>query len=635
MADETAQDAPEKSKKRVRDVSKTLENANTELRRATASYNKQFNNYDKNIKSLQKNLIANAFNILKLSNVGQLDAMARHGADIASNYAAEHEKELSHKIESKLNAHFKTHRLGIFKKSGGILDRALTRHENTKQFIKDSRMVGSDIDSTGKKMSDSQLKKKYQESIKLQKQVYKSQQAYDRVVSRLGDDLSKLSPEFKQLNSAVVKLKETDFRFVTSDELAMAKNATPHESLLEKEKNRVDTATSKIEKLTGAGIATVNPTVNPTLDKLKKPTASDSVGKNDVKKESVVDAINDSSKARDLLLSGILDSLEHVHGEKKSDAKKSDTKSKLFGFGIAGAVGDVLKNSMGGLLNFAKGALLGNGTGVAGVLGKAAGTAAAAYAMYDVYKNMHKDTTDANGKRMGFFQHKKGSSILRSRAGFYAESGLAGAKIGATIGSIIPGVGTAAGAGVGALIGVGTAFFIDYKKEIMAALNNFKAKLNSFIKIAFDSVKTFFANPVGALESIGKVIAIKFKGVIDYIANAITGIPAAIMSGVLSIGNSFTGIAKSVWTRVESAFESKSPTSGATSAHAVHAVTPTKVQPTQSRQQHIVVHAPTTQSNVTSNHVTNAPTHILGHIGTKDSGNITDVQKMRDWFYSI
>lgn len=168
---------------------------------------------------------------------------------------------------------------------------------------------------------------------------------------------------------------------------------------------------------------------------------------------------------------------------------------RIFGKkGPKGPGGKSAGKNAGSFMEKAVGKGMGNTLGnVAKVGGKMLGGVGGAYGMYDGYNTVR------DNKDKGFFESGEGG-MMDSRAGGYASATLGGAAVGATVGSIVPVIGTAVGAAVGAVVGGLTAVVADNEEAIVGALKAAGNKATQFGSKMLDKAK-------GAIKEFGPLMA--------------------------------------------------------------------------------------------------------------------------------
>jgi len=587
-------------------ATRSLEIANLELKRAQKAYDKtaeklqedataSYLNTSKEIEDLQKHASDNAARILKLLGKTQTETLNAQAKSILSFFEKSYNPTVLQKMQDDILKRFEERRLGIFKRgTGGFVDRALTRHEDRSQYVKDMKATGQYQGS-----STAELKARYDASMALQRKLDAETKKLLGLQNRVGEKAASQSKLFQNVADLTERLREIDSRFVSDSEKQEAETGKLEAPTPINVKDfapdvaaRVEKAQARVDKLNGKNKETPKATENTGpkpkfIEKNKKtPKATENTGPKPEwiheKAPSKILPATEKNGVMENYLSGILAAATSIDTRLKNhwvttDVKKQDaTAEGLMGTFGGGAVKGIASALTGGVVNFLKG-LVGGGTGLASVFGRVAGVAAAGAQLYSSYKNFDKDTKDSEGKRLSLFQHKKGESILDSRAGYYGRNALAGGEIGLQVGSMFGPVGSAIGAGVGALGGLAFTFFQDYHKEIMEKLNSWKTSIGGFFTNVGSGIKnlsasvvdhvtkwktnaeTIYKNSTEELQGLFAKLPDSVKNIGVTLFNLLTGFPKMFWKGMKDAAGAVGGFVESIWKKIESVGETKSP----------------------------------------------------------------------------
>lgn len=569
-------------------ATRSLEIANLELKRAQKVYDKtaeklqdaataSFLDTSKEIEELQEHASDNAARILRLLGRTQTETLNAQAKSILSFFEKSYNPTVLQKMHDDILKRFEERRMGIFKRgTGGFIDRAITRHENRSQYVKDMKATGQYQES-----STAELKARYDASMALQRKLDVQTKKLVGLQNRVGAKAASESKLFQNVADLTERLREIDSRFVSDDEKREAETGKLEapspinvKSLAPDIASRVEKAQARLDKLNAKNKET--------------PATPENTGPKPEwiheKTPSKIIAATEKNVVMEKYMGGILAAATSIDTRLKNHWMETDVKKKeeVPAAGLLGAFGGGAVKGIGGILkgvafNFLKG-LVGGGHGLGSVLGRTAGIVAAGAQLFSSYKNFDKDTKDAKGNRLGFFQHKKGESILDSRAGYYGRNALAGGEIGLQIGSMFGPVGTAIGAGVGALGGLAFTFFQDYHKEIMAKLNSWKTSIGGFFTNVGSGIKnlsasvvdhvtawktnaeTVYNNATKELQGLFAKIPDSVKNIGKTLFDLITAFPKMFWKGMKDAAGAVGGFAESIWKKVESFGETKGPT---------------------------------------------------------------------------
>ena len=539
---------------------RSLARAITELRRAQSAYDrterslqedaqKSYDTLALGVTRLQRAGEENSARILRMLNRTTKDALVQQSSSIVSAFEKAYSPSVIQKLHDDMVKRFEERRLGIWQRgTGGFIDRALTRHENRNQYVHDMRATGQYADQ-----SDSALRARYDASMKIQREIAVETKKLESLTERVGERAASRSHLYTRVADLTERLRAIDARFVSDSEKEAAMEATPEapgavdmNAAAPDVVARLDRARARMAKL---GPAEDNPPVEPLRG--NKPSWVETGEASEVAGFPVLEKT----------LTGILAAVESIDRRLERRWRETDIKAVAAagatgaeGAALGGVLGAGVKGVAGGLLggvgNFL-GGILGRGTGLASILGRVAGVGAAGYQLYDSYKNFDRDTKDAHGNRLGFFQHKPGTSILSSRAGYYGRNALAGGELGLQVGSMFGPEGAAIGAGVGALGGLAFTFWQDYQKEIVAKLQQWKKSINTFVDGVHNSIINVTHGVVVTLEGWKK----KFESIYDTASKDVSAVATGITDRVKDLGKMLlgliTGIPKAIWNAVE------------------------------------------------------------------------------------
>lgn len=534
---------------------RSLSRAITELRRAQNAYDRTERSlqedaqksYDKlaaEVTQLQRAGEENSARILRMLNRTAQDALVQQSSSIVSAFDKAYSPTVIQKLHDDIVKRFEERRLGIWQRGGGgFIDRALTRHENRNQYVRDMRATGQYSDQ-----SNAALKERYDVSMKIQREIAIETKKLQSLTERVGERAASRTHLYARVADLTERLRAIDSRFVSDSEKASAMEATPEapgpvdmNGLAPDVVARLDKARARMAKLSPE-----EPSIEPVQG--EKPSWMGNPETAEVAGFPVLEKT----------LTGILAAVESIDRRLERHWRETDIKAQAGAVeapAMGGVLGAGLKGVAGGLLgsigNFA-GGLLGRGSGLASILGRVAGIAAAGYQLYDSYKNFDKDTKDAQGNRLGFFDHKKGSSILSSRAGYYGRNALAGGELGLQVGSMFGPEGAAIGAGVGALGGLAFTFWQDYHKEIVAKLQQWKKSISAFVDSVQDSIVNVAHSVTKTLEGWKN----KFESIYTSASKDVDAVATGIADRVKNLGHMLldmiTSIPKAIWNAVSS-----------------------------------------------------------------------------------